>query len=105
MGVMSLNLDVSNETWIRNLRKGTRSAAVNQALREYRRVRNVESIKQMGDYTTAELVRIVFTRCMGRTSADNPIGTLSEKDYARLKNAMDTMMLCVAEMDNHEVIE
>jgi hypothetical protein len=76
MGVMSLNLDVSNETWIRNLRKGTRSAAVNQALREYR-----------------------------RTSADNPIGTLSEKDYARLKNAMDTMMLCVAEMDNHEVIE
>lgn len=105
MGVVSINLSFANEEWYRNRNKGQRSAAVNRAIDAFRYKKDSSSNKSLDEYTTHTLLMQISARCMGTATKDAPLGMLSEKEYARLKLAIENLSIIVEEFDQHEVIE
>jgi len=102
MGAMSLNLTEINEQWIR--KSSNMSARVNHAINQFRHDQQTEW-KDIDQYSSRALVRLVFSRCQGNMTEENPLGALNETQYLRLTNAMNTLLLCVDEMNSHEVVE
>jgi hypothetical protein len=103
MGVMSVNLTMANESWVR---KGDNySQRVNTAIQDFRIRVNMGEGRDLSVFTTMQLLRGIQTRCMGKMTKDNPLGTLSAKEYERLVNAINALKMCIDEMDSHEVVE
>ena len=103
MGVMSLNLSIANEEWVR---KGKNySLRVNTAIQDYRIRAVMGDQRDISVFSTMQLLRGIQTRGQGKMTAENPLGTLTPKEYERLVNAINALKMCIDEVDSHEVVE